>query len=407
MTALVVSAWLAVGAYAVLRHRAFFREVVLRCPVVAFESDDWGPGPAEDGSTLRELAATAAAHRDAGNRPATITIGVVLSVAETPQSGMEGEGYRRVTLESDRCAAVRTALLEGERRGIFFLQLHGAEHYWPPALLAAATRDHSVAQWLSMPGLPRTESLPSHLQSRWVDASTLPSRALQTSVISSAVDDEVRLFSRVFGRNPEVVVPPTFVWDERVEHAWARHGMRVIITPGCRREGRDAQGGLEPPTRKTYNGGRSADTGLLYFVRDIYFEPALGHRAQDTVGRIVAKSRLGRPALIEMHRFNFVDDAQKAAASFAELQRLLELTLIGLPNLRFVSPGELARAILRRDPALVETRWLGRLAVWLRRLWTERRIRWLAFATGAVVPAAAAWVVASALTGRLRERVTA
>jgi hypothetical protein len=245
------------------------------------------------------------------------------------------------------------------------------------------------------------------LQSRWIDASTLPSQPLADPAISLAVEDEVRLFERAFGKAPEVVVPPTFVWDERVERAWARRGLRVVITSGCRREGRDAKGSLEPPTKMISNGDRSMDKGPLYLVRDVYFEPALGHRAEDAIARIVDKARLGRPALVEMHRFNFVDDMGNAHASLTEFRRLLELTLGALPNLRFVPPGELAEAIAQRDSDLVETRFPGRLAVWLRRLWRERRVRWLAFGTGAVVPAAALWAVASMLTRKLCGPATA
>jgi hypothetical protein len=405
VTAVVVCAWLAVAVFACIRHRSLFREVVLRRPVLVFESDDWGPGPPEDALRLRDLTASATAHRDAANRPATITIGVVLSVADTPLVDMQSPSYSRITLDSQRFHAVRNALLEGERRGVFSLQLHGGEHYWPDALLAAAASEKAVAQWLASPGPSRTESLPSHLQSRWIDASTLPSKPLESSMISHAADEEVRLFQRVFGRAPQVVVPPTFVWDQRVESAWARHGVKVVITPGCRTEGRDVAGNLQSASCRIYNGARSED-GLVYLVRDVYFEPALGHRAEDVVARIIDKTRLGRPALVEMHRFNFVDDIDKARASVAEFELLLGRALEALPQLRFVSPGELAQAILRRDPALIETRWLGCLAIWLKRLWRERRLRWLAFTTGAVVPAVAAWAVASILTGKLwREAV--
>jgi hypothetical protein len=245
------------------------------------------------------------------------------------------------------------------------------------------------------------------LQSRWIDASALPSQPLADPAISLAVEDEVRLFERTFGKAPEVVVPPTFVWDERVERAWARRGLRVVITSGCRREARDATGRLEPPTKLIQNGERSVDRGPIYLVRDVYFEPSQGHLAEHVVARVVHKARLGRPALVEMHRFNFVDDIGKADSSLAEFRRLLGLALGALPDLRFISPGELADAIVQRDPDLIETRLLGRLAVWLQRLWQERRIRWIALGTGAILPAAVLWFGASLLTGKLHAAVSA
>jgi hypothetical protein len=145
----------------------------------------------------------------------------------------------------------------------------------------------------------------------------------------------------------------------------------------------------------------------MYLVRDVYFEPALGHRAEQVVARVAHKARLGQPALVEMHRFNYVDDVGKARASLAEFRRLLELTLDVLPGLRFVAPGELAEAIKRGDPDIVDTRLLGQLSVWLRRLWEVRRLRWLAFGTAAIVPAAVFWFVASYLTRRMSVGTTA
>jgi hypothetical protein len=296
-------------------------------------------------------------------------------------------------------------MLDGMQKGVFFLQLHGAEHCWPPALVAAANSDDSVRLWLSTQGVPRTESLPAFLQSRWTDSSILPSKPLPDAAISAAVDDEVNTFTSVFGVSPDVVVPPTFVWDERVERAWARRGIRVVITPGCRYEARDASGNLQPPTKLIRNGDRTADSQIAYLVRDVYFEPSLGHRAEDVLGQVMHRFRLGRPAFIEMHRFNLVNDVERVRSSLAELHRLLDLVLHALPDLRFVAPAELAESIVRQDPLLIETRLVGRLAIWLRRLWEERRMRWLAIATTAVLPFGLLWFAASVATGKLNTGV--
>ena len=403
----MIAVWLTVVAYAWLRHADLWRETVLRRPVVALESDDWGPGPTEDADGLRELAACAEAHRDEAHRPAAVTLGVVLAVADTSVQVGDRECYRRLTLGSERFSGIRGAMLDGMQKGVFFLQLHGAEHCWPPALVVAANSDDSVRLWLSTQGVPRTESLPPFLQSRWTDSSTLPSKPLPDAAISAAVDDEVNVFASVFGVNPNVVVPPTFVWDERVERAWARRGIRVVITPGCRFEARDASGNLQSPTKLIRNGDRTASSQIVYLVRDVYFEPSLGHQAENVLGQIMHRFRLGRPAFVEMHRFNFIDDVKRLRSSLAELNRLLELALHALPDLRFVAPAELAESIVRQDPHLIETRLMGRLAVWLRRLWEERRIRWLAIVTAAVVPVGLLWLAASLATGKLSTGVKA
>jgi len=72
-----------------------------------------------------------------------------------------------------------------------------------------------------------------------------------------------------------VVIPPTFVWDDRVEEAWAAAGIEVVVTPGLRYEGRDDVGAPTRAGAKIYNGDTGAGN-LIYMVRDDYFEPKLG-----------------------------------------------------------------------------------------------------------------------------------
>src|SRR4029078_6674252 len=89
------------------------------------------------------------------------------------------------------------------------------------------------------PPSPPTEALPAPLQSRWIDASQLPSAPLDAAVIKAAAREEVDAFARAFGQAPAVVVPPTFIWNPNVERAWREAGIKVLITPGVRYEGRD------------------------------------------------------------------------------------------------------------------------------------------------------------------------
>jgi hypothetical protein len=145
LVVLLATVWFTVAIYVWVRYRHLFREVILRRPVLTFESDDWGPGPVEDGIRLRELAACAASYHDSRNRPATVTLGVVLAVAETPLEINHVEGYRRVTLDSERCSPVREAMLDGAEQGVFFLNCMGRstiglQPCWP--LLLRSTRLH-------------------------------------------------------------------------------------------------------------------------------------------------------------------------------------------------------------------------------------------------------------------------
>ena len=151
------------------------------------------------------------------------------------------------------------------------------------------------------------------VQSRWVDASVLPSRCLNANEVQLAAQEEVVTFQQIFGTIPRVAVPPTFIWNEDVEKAWAAAGITVVITPGNRFESRDVSGRPVGKGRAIHN-GQSSENNIIYLVRDDYFEPSLGHTALQALGQLSAKTRLGRPTLYETHRFNFLGSEEEKNA---------------------------------------------------------------------------------------------
>ena len=363
--------------------RALWREPVFREPVAILESDDWGAGPAEQAAALEELRVLLCGVRNARGEAPVMTLGVILETVDRDALRTSGE-HVAVALDDPRHAAVLAALRAGESAGVFALQLHGLCHYWPPSLLARAARDPGVADWLSGAGLGWTEDLPSALQSRWTDTATLPSRALPEHTVVEAARTEVATWLRVFGTPPVVAVPTTFVWTPAVERAWATAGVRVLVTPGGRREGRDARGMPAPVVTRIRNGERGAG-GLLLLVRDVYFEPVFGHAPSRLADGVSARAALGRPALIEMHRFNFCGPRGTRQACATLRDGLLQL-ISRVPAVRFLSTASLADIIARRDPAWIERSRRRRLADWAGRVLGLSPFARVARLTGFVVP---------------------
>jgi hypothetical protein len=362
---------------------ARWREPVLRHPVLIIESDDWGAGPLAQADALTRLSALLQRVRDRNGHPAVMTLGVVLEVPDGGRIAATGcTEYHALPLADTRFDAVRMVMLEGIREGVFVPQLHGQCHYWPPALLAAAQTDGSIRDWLTAPDPAATEALPSPLQSRWVDSSSLPSRTLSNESIQQAVAAEAGAYRAVFGNTLHVAVATTFVWTDAVEMAWAQEGIEVVITPGHRATCRNAVG--EPAcVDSTMLTGERSLAGQTYLVRDVYFEPALGHEPKRLVDGLRARTRQGRACLVETHRFNFL---QARDASLATLEAGLSAALAAYPNVRFLTPIELAHAIQRRDPAWIEKRLMARLAAWRARLDEIPRFRRLAQITGLALP---------------------
>lgn len=360
--------WLGVNAGFVVVYRRelwrLWREPVLRYPILIIESDDWGAGPLAQAAALNDIAGVLAQHRDRSGRAPVFSLALVLAVPDAPAIASSGT-YHRLSLDAPLFAPILSALRQGRERGLFALQLHAMEHYWPPALMAS--RDARVIDWLRQPPPAATEGLPSHLQSRWVDAGRLPSSPHAAARVDDAVEKEVRAYARILGSAPRVVVPPTFVWTLQTEHAWAAQGIECIVTPGWRYTCRNADGlpgGDEGPIACGDRRGR-----ITYLARTDYFEPVRGRDAVHALRCLERAWSEGRPCLLENHRDNFIGDARQAQHSLAELDMLYRQALARHEGLRFLSSWELVCLVRDRDPAWIVTRWRERLPV----LWTRMR----------------------------------
>jgi hypothetical protein len=362
---------------------------VWRRPVMIIESDDWGAGTAEQASALENIADLLICFTDCDGRRPVMTLGMILATADGEKT-LAGGRYQRQMISMHTHGPLLKAISRGVEAGVFAVQLHGMEHFWPAALLAASRQDAAVNAWLAHSPEFQTEALPSPLQSRWVDASVLPARRLRIAAVTQAVEEEVHAFADIFGTPPMVAVPPTFVWTSAVECAWARAGIGVIVTPGCRYETRDAAGLPAGKGRTLYN-GQPGENAIVYLVRDAYFEPSFGHTARQALAALAAKTAQGRPTLFETHRFNFLGVEARNKGALDELERLLRMSLTGFPELAFFSSEKLAAILKNREPEWLEQRFRRRLHIWITRLGELPRLRKLAWLTGWIVPAGLLW----------------
>lgn len=368
---------------------AAWREPVLRRPVLIIESDDWGAGPASQADVLGEIACLLAEFSDDEGNPPVMTLGMVLASADGEKTMASGR-YQRQSISSATHRALLDAIAGGVSRGVFYAQLHGMEHFWPDALMAASKSDAAVKSWLLVAPEASTEDLPSPLQSRWIDASTLPALSLTSAEIVNAAHQEIGAYKVIFGVVPRVVVPPTFIWNESVEQAWANAGIEVVITPGRRFESRDGQGKPAGDKAIIYN-GQIRRNGIIYLVRDLYFEPSLGHTAAQALHAFEMKTRVGRPALFETHRFNFLGQGKQRIQAVAVLGELLAEVVKQYPRLSFITTEKLAQILRNRDSQWVEQHFGRRLHVWLNRLGEYTRLRKLAWLSGWILPAWLVW----------------
>jgi len=340
---------------------ALWREPVLSYPVMIVESDDWGAGPLSQAPALTRLVKILNSHIDRRGRHPVMTIAIILAIPDGLKIESSGE-YHRIILDHRDFEPIIQALNDGVRDGVFSPQLHGLEHYWPPTLMKSDNSD--VQAWLRQGQPQSTEALPSHVQSRWINAVSLPSSPLATADIATAMQEETAVYSRVTGQPALVAVPPTFVWDDEVERCWAKHGVEFVVTPGRRYGCRGNQG--EPACTGDVLRNGDSGCGVTYLVRNDYFEPEKGHDANYALAAMTKKVKQGRPCLLETHRSNFIGEDSDNA--YAELDSLMQQAQGCFPDLRYMDTLELGRAIRDGSCDLIEREWQRRISPWVARL---------------------------------------
>ncbi|SHG20969.1 hypothetical protein SAMN02745206_03469 [Desulfacinum infernum DSM 9756] len=371
----------------VRRLRAVLAEPVLSSTVLIVESDDWGPGPPGHARVLDDLVTLLKAHRDHRGRRPVMTLGLVL---RTPVlSRADPECFPRISwagLNHERCAPLLQVVRRGAGEGIFSVQLHGQAHGWEPDVEHYLKGCGRAAAKLFRDGFLCSELLPSRIQSRWLPNGQRDDRAARRQSFAGAAYREALSFSRELERLPIVAVPPTFIWNDAVEEGWARGGVRVVVTPGRRYGGRDAADRPVPEGPGLIHNGLRNRFGQIYVVRNTYFEPSLGHKAEKVLEALQRDRLAGRPTLVETHRWNFVRDDETCRRTFRELDRLYHLALNRYGDVVFLTTAELAHALTSPHSSFRERRLLPRLRAILRRIWQDRILRAWACLTGLVVP---------------------
>lgn len=348
-TIIIISLWTVFWiVFLLLRYAADIKklmlEPMLNHQVIIFESDDWGTGPIKQQEVLTQIHELLARFSDTKKHHPVMTLGIILAEPDIDKiNAAETQTYHRRTLADTRYIKLLEVIQQGVEQGVFSIHLHGMEHFWPASLMKSTHANIQVKQWLFDSNEHQTEELPSELQSRWVDSSSLPSSEHSKEDIEDAIDEELSLYTKLFGQLPTIVVPPTFVWTDEVEQVYVKRGIETLITPGRQCIGRGSDGKPKPNGRKFING--QENNGLLFLVRDDYFEPSLGHKAETVMQRITDKINCGRPALLEMHRFNFINGQEKNTTSLQELEKLLKLIQSDLTDARFISAEQLANII--------------------------------------------------------------
>ena len=281
-----------------------------------------------------------------GRHPA-FTANLILS--EPDFSRIKEGGFKNYFyIAHDKSEPIVQKWREGIRRGVFYPQLHGREHFAYRRWLRVLRDGNPVALRLfnenlvSLPlaGVPRYP---------WVFAPG-PVEEIGPSYTTSTalkIRDAVAIFTRIMGYSPKSVIAPYYGWSEIAEQEWAKWRIIYIQGANYRWTAFDQKG------KKRFHPhylGEMNRFGQLYLVRNSEFEPfkGKGYCAEACLKRIRHAFLLGLPAVVFTHRGNYsslgLDDAFPGKG-FGELDKLLSEVEKNFPDVCYLTTPELGELI--------------------------------------------------------------
>lgn len=244
-------------------------------------------------------------YKDKNHNPPIITANTLVAnpdfnrIEENQFSKYYYEKFTDTINRYDNCSF--DAWKEGIENKLFFPQLHGREHL-------------NVARWMDSLQSPSKEMLFSfnhHLIGLGpsVTNNKLPSfvqafdqdRYLKDHSIETILNDAVAIFEKTFGYPSKSFIAPNYIWNEEIEQILASLNVQYL-------QGGTSQIISKHKKRRHYLGQKNR-FGQLYLTRNVIYEPSsnLNKDWNSLALKQIEKAfKLNKPAIICMHRVNFI-----------------------------------------------------------------------------------------------------
>ncbi|HZQ25964.1 MAG TPA: hypothetical protein VFA89_24440 [Terriglobales bacterium] len=327
-------------------------------PLILIQSDDWGRAGIRDdsafsalrlaglnlgeraydfysletGDDLHALRELLRRHRDSTGRHACLSMNFVLANPDCER--MAQEAYRCLRLKplADGLPGCwhRPGLFEAYKQGIeerlFSPALHGMTHFNAAAVMRAL--DENAERGALLRSLWKTETSYIYWRMPWIGyeywdpVCGFVARAEQHKLVGEAV----RLFGRMFSRDPVSACAPGYRANHDTQHAWEAHGIRVA---------QNGPGGIKSPC---------LDSGILQLGRTFDFEPAVdpNFSLEQCVRKAEHSVSAGRPVVISVHSINFHSTLKDfRSATLRSLDEFLSELERRYPNLLYVTDADM------------------------------------------------------------------
>ncbi len=238
----------------------------------------------------------------------------------------------------------------GIEKKIFFPQYHGREHLNIDRWMASLKDDSSNARKAFEHELFDLSTTYQEISDdRFVDALNAQSTT-ELTVQKERLLDGLNIFNQVFGFSSLSFIAPCYIWHPVVENTLKPAGVEFFQGNAIQRIPR-LDGKNNQFAKKLHYTGEISRSGVVYVVRNAYFEPSIYNNSNKAVDvclkRIEEAFANKTPAIICTHRLNFIGNINKnnQAKNLLSFQNLLAGVLKKWPDVEFMTSPDLGLEI--------------------------------------------------------------
>jgi hypothetical protein len=242
------------------------------------------------------------------------------------------------------CENSYSLIKEGISAGIFHPQLHGREHLNFKQWLNALNTDDKLVQKVFDAGIYCIDFESGNSESPYFMAAFNGNLSGTSSDFVSIIDEAAKQFKDMFGYASDSFIAPCYIWHPSLEPYLKKNGIKFI-------QGIAAQ--TVPVSDKKYRKiyhyqGERNSIRQLYFVRNCFFEPSLNPKfnwIEDCLQRIRIAFYWGKPAIMGVHRLNFIGslNEENRKKNLLDFSRLLKTILKTWPDVEFTTTDRLGK----------------------------------------------------------------
>jgi hypothetical protein len=243
------------------------------------------------------------------------------------------------------------AIKEAYQLGTFMPQLHGREHLQVNHWLSALRQGDAETQLAFDAGVFGHPSAYAKKTGVHFLSAFHISNWEELAFAGQSVQEASSLFRDTFGFTSKTFIAPRYIWPVELEPYFKQAGIESLQGTLMQLQPEIGKSTVKLNKRINWIGKRNYN-GLNYLTRNVFFEPALSPTSDwesDALRRIETAFFWGKPAIISIHRLNFMGglSEENRASNLKRLKSLIHDVLKMWPDVIFSSSNELQGIIFQ------------------------------------------------------------